>query len=105
LVEKIDVVKQLQDVVDPEIGVSIVELDLVDEIVISGGEVGVAFHFTAPFCPPMFAMEMAEDIKRRVSSIPGVTQVKLTMSGHFMADEISKKVNGPASASTEAKSK
>jgi metal-sulfur cluster biosynthetic enzyme len=95
LVDKTEIVKQLQQVVDPEIGVSIVELDLVDDIVINGGDVGITFHFTAPFCPPMFALEMAEDIKRHVYSIPGVTNVKLTMSGHFMADEISKRVNGP----------
>jgi metal-sulfur cluster biosynthetic enzyme len=97
LVEKSEIVRELQQVVDPEVGVPITEMDLVDEIAISAeGVVSVGFHLTAPFCPPMFALEIAQDIKRRVGALDGVKDVKISMTGHFMAEEINRRVNTPA---------
>ena len=84
--------------VDPEVGVPITEMDLVDDITIGAdGVVSVGFHLTAPFCPPMFALEIAQDIKKRISALDGVKEVKVTMSGHFMADEINRRVNTASS--------
>ena len=94
MVEKPQIVKELAQVVDPEVGVPITEMDLVDDITISpDGIVSVGFHLTAPFCPPMFALEIAQDIKRRVSALDGVKEVKISMTGHFMAEEINRRVN------------
>ena len=72
-------------------------MDLVDDIGINDdtGTVSVSFHLTAPFCPPMFALEIAQEIKRRVSALDGVKEVKVSMTGHFMAEEINKRVNTP----------
>lgn len=85
--------------VDPEVGVPITEMDLVDDISIANdGVVTIGFHLTAPFCPPMFALEIAQDIKRRISALEGVKEVKVSMSGHFMAEEINRRVNTPASS-------
>jgi ATP-binding protein involved in chromosome partitioning len=98
MVEKPQIVKELAQVVDPEVGVPITEMDLVDDITINGGVVSVGFHLTAPFCPPMFALEIAQDIKRRISALEGVTDVKVSMTGHFMAEEINRRVNTPAAA-------
>ena len=72
-------------------------MDLVDDIGIDDntGTVSVSFHLTAPFCPPMFALEIAQEIKRRVSALDGVKEVKVSMTGHFMAEEINKRVNTP----------
>ncbi|MDG6999883.1 MAG: DUF59 domain-containing protein, partial [Nitrososphaerota archaeon] len=57
LVNKAMIVKELAQVVDPEVGIPITEMDLVDEIGINEGTglVSIGFHLTAPFCPPMFA--------------------------------------------------
>ncbi len=94
MVEKPAIVKELAQVVDPEVGVSITEMDLVDDVTISPeGVVSIGFHLTAPFCPPMFALEIAQDIKKRVSALEGVKDVKITMTGHFMAEEINRRVN------------
>jgi hypothetical protein len=47
----------------------------------------------------MFALEIAQDIKKRVGSLEGVKEVKISMTGHFMADEINRRVNSaPAAA-------
>src|SRR5271169_6689531 len=90
MVNKAQIVKELAQVVDPEVGVPITEMDLVDDIIIdeATGMVSVGFHLTAPFCPPMFALEIAQDIKKRVSGLEGVKEVKVSMTGHFMAEEI-----------------
>ena len=103
LVEKTEIVKELAQVVDPEVGVPITEMDLVDDIGIDNdtGVISIGFHLTAPFCPPMFALEIAQDIKKRVSALEGVKEVKISMTGHFMAEEINRRVNtAPAAPAT-----
>ena len=61
----------------PEVGVPITEMDLFDDIGIDDttGIISIGFHLTAPFCPPMFALEIAQDIKRSGCLI-GVKEVK-----------------------------
>jgi metal-sulfur cluster biosynthetic enzyme len=100
MVEKTEIVKELAQVVDPEVGVPITEMDLIDEVGIDDatGIVSIGFHLTAPFCPPMFALEIAQDIKKRVGALEGVKEVKISMTGHFMADEINRRVNSPPAA-------
>src|ERR1700686_3635358 len=103
MVEKTDIVKQLAQVVDPEVGVPITEMDLVDEILIDQppGTVTVGFHLTAPFCPPMFALEIAQDIKKRLLTLDGVKDVKVPMPGHFMVNKFNRRVTAaPAAPAT-----
>ncbi|MGQ9469291.1 MAG: metal-sulfur cluster assembly factor [Nitrososphaerales archaeon] len=83
----------LKKVVDPEIGVPITEMNLIDEVKIDGGNVVVTFHLTMPFCPPIFALHIAQDIKNKVSSIDGVKSVKVNLVKHVKADDINKIVN------------
>ena len=87
------ILKELEKVIDPELNVSIVELELVDKVEIKDGEVTVDFHLTAPYCPPMLALKMAYDMKDVVSNIEGVKSVKLNMTGHYMSTELNKEVN------------
>lgn len=94
MVDKERVMNELAKVVDPEIGIPITEMNLVDEIDISkNSEVTVKYHLTMPFCPPVFALAIGQDIKRRVSSLEGVTKVTAILSNHQMADEINKRIN------------
>jgi len=93
MLDKKTVMKELEKVIDPEIGTSIVELELVDKIEIENGTVAVDFHVTAPYCPPMLAMKMAFDIKDVVSRIPDVKSVRISMSGHYLSAELNKEVN------------
>ncbi len=94
MVDKQQIKNELAKVVDPEIGVPITEMNLVDEIDISkDSEVTIKYHLTMPFCPPVFALAIGQDIKRRVSSIQGVTKVTAILSNHQMADEINKRIN------------
>ncbi len=56
-----DVQRQLSKVVDPEIGVPIVEMNLVDKLDINGGNVDIQYHATTPYCPPVFALKISQD--------------------------------------------
>jgi len=90
----VDAIRQkLTTVVDPEIGVPITEMNLIDEVKVEGGDVMVTFHLTMPFCPPVFALQISKDIKEKAKSIEGVRSVKVNLIKHVNADEINKAVN------------
>ncbi len=86
--------KELEKVVDPEIGLPITEMHLVDEISIQeSGEVLVKYHLTAPFCPPIFAEDIGMNIKSLTSKLEGVRKVIVLLHGHALAKEINERVN------------
>ena len=93
MVDKESVMKEMDKVIDPEIVVPITEMQLIDTIDIQDGNVIVEFHITTPFCPPVFALKMAKDIKTLVSKLEGVKSVKVTVNGHYMSEKINKEVN------------
>jgi len=92
-----EIQSQLSKIIDPEIGRSITEMNLVDKLDIKDGSVEVEFHLTAAFCPPMFALKIASDIKSSVLAVKGVKEVKVTLRGHYLADAVNKQVNKPPS--------
>lgn len=71
------------------------DLRLIDKLTINEGSVDVEFHLTAPFCPPVFALKIASDIKAALISVPGVTGAKVTLRGHYLAEAVNKQVNKP----------
>lgn len=96
VVDRKKMYQELSKVVDPEVGVPITEMNLVDKMDINpDGSVLVEFHLTAPFCPPMFALKIAQDIKENLSKVEGVKGVTVTMKDHYMAEYINKVVNAP----------
>ena len=83
----------MSKIIDPELGKPITDLKLIDKTAIDGGSVDLEFHLTAPFCPPVFALKIAADIKAGLLSVPGVTNAKVTLRGHYLADAVNKQVN------------
>jgi metal-sulfur cluster biosynthetic enzyme len=95
--------EELTKIVDPEIGVSIMELELIDKVDIEKGKVNVDLHLTSPFCPAVFGFKIAQDVKDNICKVEGIEDVKVNVSNHFMAEAINKQVNeskSPKSAST-----
>ncbi len=89
-----EVSRELDKVVDPEIGMPITEMHLVDEVSISpDGDVLVKYHLTAPFCPPIFAEDIGRNIRQLTEKIQGVKNVTVLLSGHIMANDINQRVN------------
>ena len=95
-VEQAAIDAAMSKIMDPELGRPITDLKLIDKLSIVGGNVDLEFHLTAPFCPPIFALKIASDIKAGLLSVPGVTEARVTLRGHYLADAVNKQVNKPA---------
>lgn len=100
-----EVQRQISKIVDPEIGMPIVEMNLVDKLDIKDGQVDVEYHATTQFCPPVFALKISQDLKDTLSQVKGVKSVKVIVTGHYFADAINRQVNksseGPEVAPAE----
>lgn len=96
IVDQNEIQTQLSKIIDPEIGRPITEMKLVDKIEVQDGFVDIEFHLTAPFCPPMFALKIASDIKQNILNVRGVKDARVTLRGHYLADAVNKQVNRPA---------
>ncbi|MDR4512913.1 MAG: iron-sulfur cluster assembly protein [Nitrososphaeraceae archaeon] len=84
---------ELSKIVDPEIGVSIMELELIDKVDINKNKVDVDLHLTSPFCPAVFGFKIAQDVRDNIYKIGNIQEVKINVSNHFMAEAINKQVN------------
>jgi metal-sulfur cluster biosynthetic enzyme len=73
-----EVMQALYDVVDPEIGMSIVDLDLIKSIEIGAEDrpTEIKMVLTTPFCP--WAGEMIQTVKSKAEAIVG-PPVKVTL--------------------------
>ena len=91
-----EVQKQISKVVDPEIGMPIVEMNLIDKLDVKDGQVDVEYHATTPYCPPVFALKISQDLKDGIAQVKGVKSVKILVTGHYFADAINRQVNKPA---------
>jgi metal-sulfur cluster biosynthetic enzyme len=84
---------ELTKIVDPEIGVSIMELELVDKVDLDVGKVTIDLHLTSPFCPAVFGFKIAQDVRDNIYKLQGIQDVRVNVSNHFMAEAINKQVN------------
>jgi metal-sulfur cluster biosynthetic enzyme len=91
-----EVQKQVSKIVDPEIGMPIVEMNLIDKLDIKDGDVDVEYHATTQFCPPVFALKISQDLKDSLMQVKGVKSVNVVVTGHYFADAINRQVNKPA---------
>ncbi|MDG7035303.1 MAG: DUF59 domain-containing protein [Nitrososphaerota archaeon] len=97
--------ENLSKVIDPEIGVSIMELNLVQKLEISDeGLATVEVKMTTPVCPSMLALQLAYDVKNAVASVEGVKKVNVTLLEHYMAEVINENVNQDRPAEESLKS-
>lgn len=67
----------LRPVMDPEIGLSVVDLGMIREVVIDGDEVEVKMVLTAPFCP--LAGLITEQVRQAAAAVPGVKEARVTL--------------------------
>lgn len=91
-----EVQREISKIVDPEIGMPIVEMNLIDKLDIKDGEVDVEYHATTQFCPPVFALKISQDLRDNLMGVKGVKAVKVVVTGHYFADAINRQVNKPA---------
>lgn len=87
-----DILEKLRDVHDPEMGFSIVEAKLVDEVKVEGDKAKVVYHLTMPYCPPPFALYIGKEIKKKAKEVSGINEVEVSVKDHVNADEINKRL-------------
>jgi len=81
----------LRGVLDPHTGVSVYDMGLISELVVSEDSVSLTFMPTSPFCP--VGIELARAIKEQILMVAGVKKVNIKVVGHLRADEINRAVN------------
>ena len=73
-----DVTEALRQVFDPELGLDIVELGLLYDVQIAGGEVTVSYGLTSMGCPAGPLIQ--EQIVEAVREIPGIGEVEMELT-------------------------
>ena len=74
--ERDQILKALERVIDPELGRSVVELDMVREVVIDGSSVAVTIALTVPGCPLRASFQ--EQVEREILPLDGIDDVTLS---------------------------
>src|SRR5216684_2356166 len=104
LLDKNLVLENLRGVLDPEIGRSIVDLNMVRDITVSDGNVYVKIALTVAHCP--LAKTLQADVEAAVRKLEAVTSVKVettTMSRKEL-EELKLQLQAGAGQSTRSKS-
>ncbi|MCQ6559775.1 metal-sulfur cluster assembly factor [Paenibacillus mendelii] len=69
--------ESLRDVIDPELGVNIVDLGLVYGISIEKGKADIEMTLTIPECP--LADQIVKNVKEVAAQVAGVNEVAVTL--------------------------
>ncbi len=75
----------LGSVMEPELHQDLVTLNMVRDIVINGGQVGVTIMLTTPACPLKGKIE--NDVRNAIMQVPGVEKVNVKLDADVTADE------------------
>lgn len=67
----------LQEVIDPEVGISVVELGLIKDVVVNGNGVTIYMVITSSACP--LVDYLMEQVHRKASSVAGGVPVEVTL--------------------------
>jgi len=86
--KELAIYNELKDVADPELGVSIIDIGLVDEISAEGSEASVTYHLTVPMCPPVMALYIGNEIKKKMLRVGGIEKVVVKVTNHYYEKEI-----------------
>ena len=76
---------------DPHMGISIVDMGIVQNITVDGDQAEVTLEPTNPGC--MSITRIAADAKVKAESIEGIEKAKIIVEGHAMADSINEMIN------------
>lgn len=86
-----DVITAVSKINDPHMGVSIVEMGIVQAVDIEGDQAKVVLKPTNPGC--MSIARVAADAKAQAEKVDGIEKAKIVVEGHAMADSINEMIN------------
>lgn len=80
----------LRDCFDPEVGINLVDLGMIESVGMEDGAVHVRLLLTSPGCPQ--TEEIEEQVRQRLLSVPGVQRVRVDFSdAPWSPDRVSEK--------------
>lgn len=77
MVTKEEVMRVLENVIDPEIGLSVVDMGLIYSVVVKNGDVRIKMTLTTPGCP--LAALLVREVKNAVAKIDKVKNVEVKL--------------------------
>ncbi|MDI6888725.1 MAG: metal-sulfur cluster assembly factor [Methanocellales archaeon] len=77
MVTEQEVKEALKDVIDPHVGVSLVDMDLIKDVAIDDDVVKIKMMLTTPFCP--LSNQLVHAVKSRVEQIEGVERADVEL--------------------------
>ena len=87
-----EVFQRLSEVIDPETGIDVVRMHLVEDFKISeDGKVAYTFRPSSYFCP--MAVSLSMNILHAVAEVKGVVRQNVTVEDYIQADMLNKLLN------------
>jgi metal-sulfur cluster biosynthetic enzyme len=81
------ILERLAQVIDPETGVDVVRMRLVEDLNTDDkGHVSYTFRPSSPLCP--IAVPLSHSIQMAVAEVPGVTSQEVKVIGFALSDEL-----------------
>lgn len=89
------IIERLRKVIDPETGVDVMRMRLIEELRVEEetGRVRYRFRPSSPLCP--LAVHLALAIREAVDGVPGVTDQEIEVVGYVGADELNELLREP----------
>jgi metal-sulfur cluster biosynthetic enzyme len=87
------ILMRLVEVIDPETGVDVLRMRLVEDLTVDeeSGVVSYCFRPSSPLCP--IAHSLAVDIKHAVAEVDGVKGQEIAVEGYVKAKELTAFIN------------
>jgi ATP-binding protein involved in chromosome partitioning len=91
---KSEVLRRLVQVIDPETGVDVVRMRLVEDLQVDAARGWVSYKLrpSSPLCP--LAVSLALNIREAVADVPGVGEQAIEVVGYVGADELNSLLRG-----------
>jgi metal-sulfur cluster biosynthetic enzyme len=90
MLNKKEVIKVLKEVVDPELGLNVVDLGLIYDIKIEGKNVFVKMTLTSPFCP--MSQLLVKEVENKIKTLNAKNvKVEVVFEPAWSPERMSKK--------------
>lgn len=77
MITKGEIRQALREVIDPEVGINLVDMNLIKDIKVDGERVKVKMTLTIPTCP--LSSYLTNQVKEKVESLPGVKSAEVEL--------------------------
>ena len=88
----IAVLSKLKEVIDPETGVDVIRMQLVQDLTLDDeGNLSYTFRPSYPLCP--IAIHLAMSIQEAIKEVPGIASQRVTVVDYIQADMLNEILN------------